>query len=109
MKRTKKITKQLEAIAKGMPRQEYVSYGTLVEKGCDLIQKGIMEDGDKKPILTHKEYLKKIPVKNEVNHFNRLKSAFDSNGIEGVKKYVKPLLKPELQAEFFERLQNNLR
>lgn len=104
MKRTKKQTKVLLAISKTLPKQKYQYLGKLTEKGSDLIQKGIQEDGDKKPILPHKEYLKSIPLENEVNHFNRLKSAYDANGKAGVKAYLKKLLKPELEAEFFSRL-----
>lgn len=108
MKRTKKITATLKAIAKGMPKQEYVYRGTVLEKGEDIIQRGIKEDGDKKPILPHKEYRKSIAISNAVNHTNRLKSAWDANGLEGVKAYVKPFIKPELQGEFFDRLQKAL-
>jgi|GEM_PF-2516715 len=40
----------------------------------------------------------------EVNHYNRLKSAFDSNGKIGVKAYVKKLIKPEFELQFFTRI-----
>jgi hypothetical protein len=108
MKRTKKITAALKAIASGLPRQEYQYLGIQVEKGENLIQRGVLEDGDKKPVLAHKEYLKKIPLTNEVNHINRMKSAFDSGGVEAVKKYLIPFVKPERRAEFFDRLQITL-
>lgn len=104
MKRTKKVTKVLLAISKTLPKQKYQYLGKLTEKGSDLIQKGITEDGEKKPILPHKEYIKSIPLEKEVNHFNRLKSAYDSGGKLGVKVYLKKLLKPELKAEFFSKL-----
>lgn len=104
MKRTKKITKVLLAISKTLPKQKYQYLGKLTEKGADLIQKGIMEDGDKRPIFPHKEYVKSIPLEREVNHFNRLKSAYDSGGKKGVKAYLKKLLKPEMEAEFFSKL-----
>jgi hypothetical protein len=108
MKRTKKITAALKAIAKVLPRQEYQYLGTQIEKGIDLIQRGIVEDGEKLPVLPHKEYVKKIPIKNEVNHINRMKSAFDAGGIEAVKKYLIPFVKAERQGEFFDRLQKTL-
>ena len=108
MKRTKKITKALTAIASGLPRQDYHYLGKQVEKGSDLLQRNILEDGDKKPVLPHIEYIKKIPLKNEVNHVNRLKSAWDAGGLEAVKNYLRPMVKPERQAEFFDRLQQTL-
>jgi len=108
MKRTKRITKAIKAIASGMPKQEYQYLGTKTEKGEDLIQRGIKEDSDKLPVLPHKTYVNKIPLKNEVNHINRMKSAFDADGIRGVKNYLKPFIKPELQAEFFSKVDSVL-
>lgn len=108
MKRTKKITAALKAIATGLPKQEYQYLATQKEEGADLIQRGITEDGNKKPVLPHKSYLKKIPLKNEVNHINRLKSAYDAGGLEAVKKYLLPFVKPEVQVEFFDKLQKTL-
>lgn len=108
MKRTKKITETIKAIADILPKQEYTYYDTLLESGADLIQRGEKEDADKKPILPHKQYIRKIPVKGEINHNNRLKSAWDANGLEGVKSYIKPLLKTEKQTEFFDRLHKAL-
>jgi predicted ABC-class ATPase len=108
MKRTKKITEALKAIASGLPKQEYHYLATQKENGADLIQRGILEDGDKKPVLPNKDYLKKIAIKNEVNHINRMKSAYDAGGVEAVKKYLRPFLKPELQVDFFDRLQKTL-
>lgn len=108
MKRTKKVTAALKAIAKGLPKQEYTYYDTLSESGADLIQRGITEDSDKKPILTHKTYMRRIPVKGEINHENRVKSAYDSGGVEAVKKYLHPFVKPEVQVEFFNKLEKTL-
>lgn len=108
MKRTKKITAFLKAISKDLPKQEYQFLSTISEKGEDLIQKGLDKDGDGFPIMPHKNYVKKIPQKNLVNHENRLKSAFDSNGFEGVKTYLTPFVKIELRKEFFEKLNKTL-
>lgn len=108
MKRTKKITATLKEIAKSMPRQEYQFLANQVQQGHDLIQKGQLEDGENKPILPHKTYVKKIPITGEVNHLNRMKSAFDSNGIVGVKTYLKPFIKPELQGDFLKRVESVL-
>jgi hypothetical protein len=104
MKRTKKITRVLLAIAKTLPEQKYQSRGQQEQSGFDLIKQGIKEDGDKKPIKPDQKYERSIPLENSVNHFNRMKSAFDANGKIGVKHYLKPLLKPELEAEFFANL-----
>jgi len=104
MKRTKKITQTLLEISKNLPRQKYQSVGKLTESGHDLIQRGMIHDGDNIPILPHKNYIKSIPIENEVNHFNRLKSAFDSNGKIGVKAYLKKLIKPEFELQFFTRI-----
>lgn len=108
MKRTKKITATLAEIAKGMPRQEYEYLSNLVQEGSDLIQRGETHDGDDKPLLAHKQYVKKIALKKDVNHFNRMKSAFDSNGIVGVKAYLKAFVKPEIQVDFFKRIDSVL-
>jgi len=78
--------------------------GKLSESGHHLIQRGMTHDGDNIPIDTHKNYIKSILVENEVNHFNRLKSAFDSNGKTGVKAYLKKLIKPEFELQFFTRI-----
>ncbi len=109
MKRTKKITETLKAIAKTLPRQEYHYYDHLVESGDDLIKRGETHDGDHLPILPHKQYVKKVPIKNEVNHGNRLKSAYDSGGKEAVKKYLVPFLKPEKKDEFMARVDQALK
>lgn len=98
----------LKAISKDLPRQQYQFLSTVSEKGEDLIQKGLDKDGEGIPIMPHKNYIKKIPLKNEVNHENRLKSAFDSNGFEGVKSYLTPFVKKELRVEFFEKLNKTL-
>ena len=104
MKRTKKTTQTLLEISKNLPRQKYQSVGKMTESGHDLIQRGMIHDGDNIPILPHKNYIKSILVENEVNHFNRLKSAFDSNGKIGVKAYLKKLIKPEFELQFFTRI-----
>jgi hypothetical protein len=104
MKRTKKTTQTLLEISKNLPTQKYQSTGKLSEPGHLLIQKGMTHDGDNIPILAHKNYIKSIPVENEVNHFNRLKSAFDSNGKIGVKAYVKRLIKPQFELQVFIRI-----
>lgn len=108
MKRTKKVTETLKAIAEMLPKKEYTYYDTLSEKGEDLIQRGVKEDSDNLPILPHKQYVRKIPVTGEINHANRLKSSWDAGGLESVKKYIGPLLKPEKQGEFFDRLHKAL-
>lgn len=101
MKRTKKITRAIKAIATGMPKHEYQYFKTEEVKGEHLIKKGITETSDHTPIKEDKTYSRKVPVKNEVNHINRMKSAFDADGVRGVKNYLKPFIKQELQAEFF--------
>lgn len=101
MKRTKKITQAIKAIASGMPKQEYQYLKTQEEKGEVLIKRGITETSDKKAIDPDKVYVKKVPVNNPVNHINRMKSAFDADGVRGLKNYLKPFIKVELQTEFF--------
>lgn len=108
MKRTKKITEYLRAIAKDLPRKEYTYAGKLSEKGDDIIQRGITKDADGLSVMPHKSYQKKIPLKREANHERRMRSAFDSNGFEGVKAYLKAYVKPELQVEFFTKLKKAL-
>jgi hypothetical protein len=108
MKRTKKITEYLRAIAKDLPRAEYTFHGKISEKGDDIIQRGITKDADGLPIMPHKSYQKKIPFQRQANHENRLKSAYDGNGFQGVKHYLKAFVKPELQGEFFNKLQKAL-
>jgi hypothetical protein len=108
MKRTKKITQALRAIAKQLPRQEYTFAGRISENGHDIIQRGITKDEDGLPIMPHKSYVKKIPLQRAANHQRRIRSAFDSNGFEGVKAYLKAYIKPELQVEFFTKLQKAL-
>ena len=105
MKRTKKITKSLRAIAKQLPRQEYTFAGCISEKGDDIIQRGITKDSDGLPIMPHKSYVKKIPLQRNANHERRIRSAFDSNGFEGVKAYLKAYVKPEKQALAFSDLE----
>lgn len=34
------------------------------------------------------EYMIKVPIVHQVNHFERIKTAFKRNGLEGVKKYA---------------------
>lgn len=104
MKRTKKVTEYLKAIAKDLPRQEYTFAGQLSEKGHDIIQRGISSDANGQPILPHKSYVKDIPLNRQANHQRRLRSAYDGNGFQGVKHYLKAFVKPELQGEFFEKL-----
>lgn len=108
MKRTKRTTKFLRAIAKDLPRQEYVYAGSQSENGEDIIQRGITKDSDGLPIISGKRYFKKIPLQNQVNHENRLKSAWDSNGMDGIISYLKGYVKPDLQAEFFDKLKKAL-
>jgi hypothetical protein len=104
MKRTKKTTQTLLEISKTLPKHKYQSIGKLSEPGDILIERGMTHDGDNIPILPHKNYIKSILVENEVNHFNRLKSAFDSNGKIGVKAYVKRLIKPQFELQVFIRI-----
>jgi hypothetical protein len=101
MKRTKKTNKLIAAIAKNMPKQEYEYIGIVTEKGASLIKSGITKDGNGKTVDPTGSYLKKTPFTREVNHQNRMKTAFDCSGWEGVKRYLRPLVKPELEAGFF--------
>jgi hypothetical protein len=104
MKRPRKTTQTLLEISKTLPKHKYQSIGKLSEPGDILIQRGMTHDGDNIPILPHNNYIKSILVENEVNHFNRLKSAFDSNGKIGVKAYLKKLMKPEFESQLFTRI-----
>lgn len=47
-------------------------------------------------------------MERDKNHFRRMKRAFDSNGVEGVKKYVEPYIKKELRQLYFDKLQEVL-
>jgi hypothetical protein len=80
MKRTKKITQTLMAIAKQLPREQYSDFNAF---------RGTVSTGDK-------------------NHFRRIKRAFDSNGAEGVQKYLSPYVKEELRETYNEKLRDVL-
>lgn len=104
MKRTKYQTQKLREIAKGLPEDTYYVNEINTQQGADLIQRGITEDGEGHMIMPYKEYHQKLSKPMPVNHENRLKSAFDSNGFEGVKSYLTKYVKTELSNEFFGKL-----
>ncbi len=105
MKRTKKITATLKAISNGLPGQNYSYHGRISEKGDQILQRGVDKDGDGLPVLPNKEYIRSVAMERKVNHFRRLKSAFDSNGLEGIKNYLGQFLKPEKKKEYFKELE----
>ncbi len=82
MKRTKRITQNLLAIARQLPDEKYL-YNSMAFRGSQLMER-------------------------DKNHFRRMKRAFDSNGVEGVKKYVEPYIKKELRQLYFDKLQEVL-
>jgi hypothetical protein len=104
MKRTKKTNKTLLAISKTLPKHKYKSSSKLLQSGLDLINKGMTHMYTNTPIDPNDNYTQSILVENEVNHYNRLKSAFDSNGKIGVKAYLKKLIKPEFEVQLFTRI-----
>jgi hypothetical protein len=106
MKRTKRITLILKAIAKDLPKKNYEFETTLKVKGEEIVKKGVATDADNKSIDESKIYTTKAKVSRLVNHQNRLKSAFDANGFQGVKAYMAPFIKEELRSEFFAKLKS---
>lgn len=108
MKRTKRLTQALKALAKQLPKQDYQYVKKEVKKGSDLFKEGVTELSNGEGIDFAKEYIKNVIDKNEVNHFRRLKSAFDSNGFDGLQNYLIPYLKPETKDIALQSLKANL-
>jgi hypothetical protein len=106
MKRTKKIKAIIKAIAKDMPQKHYDFQTVLKVKGSEIVKKGIGKDADDKPIDESKVYATKRKLSRLVNHENRMKSAFDANGFEGLKAYMTPFIHQELRTEFFAKLKS---
>src|SRR5690554_2672199 len=103
MKRTKKMTQNLVAIAKQLPREHYAAQSAVVLEGSKVIERGILEL-DNQGIDPEAKYTQYIPLYYDKNHIRRIKRAFDSNGVEGVTKYVLPYVKEELRETYSENL-----
>jgi len=80
--------KRLRAIAGMLPPMSYETRETQSIKGEDLLLSGHKEV-EGKPIEAEREYFMRVPVYNEANHYRRLKRAFQANGREGVKAYLR--------------------
>ena len=95
------------AIAKQLPREQYASQSAVVLDGAKVIECGTKEvEGC--PVDPEAKYTQFIPLFNDKNHFRRIKRAFDSNGAEGVQKYLSPYVKEELRETYNEKLRDVL-
>lgn len=103
MKRTKKITKNIEFLAKQLPRQQYTSNNAIICKGSDLIAKGT-DAVEGKEVDPDKKYIQHGKIQNDVCHFRRLKRAYDANGFEGLKNYLTPFVKHTQREQFFAQI-----
>lgn len=107
MRRTKKITHFLKAIAKELPAERYASRNSVVLTGEEILQSGQTESKGE-PIDPKQKYIQEVPLIIGKNHFRRLKRSYDSAGFPGVKTYLKAYVRPELQNEFFLKLEKAL-
>lgn len=95
------------AIAKQLPREQYASQSAVVLDGAKVIECGTKEV-DGLPVDPDAKYTQYTPLYNDKNHVRRIKRAFDSNGVEGVTKYVLPYVKEELWETYSEKLKEVL-
>jgi len=93
----KEILKEIKTLAAKLPISYDEGKKYFVKEIKDLRQKEIRNetintDGNFKPLMSSDE-TEKVIVKGEtlykINHYRRLKKAYESDGIPGIKKYIK--------------------
>ena len=95
------------AISKNLPKEDYVINSAVILTGEQLIESGQKEVSNTK-VDPEKEYVQYVPMYNQKNHFRRLKRAYASGGLAGVKKYLSPYVKAEFKTKLFEGLEAEL-
>ncbi len=86
-------------MAKLLPSKHRVYYKKGVVKGHFFIGHGLTHF-DRTPVIYFKDYVVRFCVREEIDHYKRLKRVFRKNGNDGVLKYVVPMLKPSARQWF---------
>ena len=107
MKRTKNTDKLLLAISKQLPREQYASQSAIILTGSEMIESG-QKVVEMQQVVSDEKYIQYLPLNKDKNHYRRMKRAFDSNGIVGIKNYLLPYLKNEYRGDFFKMLESSL-
>ena len=88
---TDDVIKELKDIAKYLPIAQYTAHETVTMKGHELKLSGYDEMEEYKgKFEDDKEYAVPMPAYYQVNHFRRMRKAYQRNGVGGVKKYCQP-------------------